>query len=41
MAAAGTVEASAYLVDRRNEKRANDRTFAFAYVQHAKEERIL
>ena len=41
MAAAGTVEASAYLVDRRNEKRANDRTLAFAYVQHAKEERIL
>jgi uncharacterized protein DUF6236 len=41
MAATATVEASAYLMDRRNEKRANDRTFAFAYVQHAKEERIL
>jgi hypothetical protein len=41
LAAAGTVEASAYLVDRRNEKRANDRKFAFAYVQHAKQENIL
>ena len=41
VAAGSTVEASAYRVDRRNEKRANERKFAFSYVQHAKEEHIL
>lgn len=41
MAAGSTVEASAYRVDRRNEKRANERKFPFSYVQHAKEEHIL
>lgn len=41
LAAGGAVEASAYLVDRRNEKRANERKFAFAYVHQAKGEHIL
>ncbi len=41
VAFAGTVEACTYFVDRRNEKRANARTFPFSYVQLAQEERIL
>jgi hypothetical protein len=41
LAVAGVVESGAYFVDRRNEKRANERKSAFAYLQHAKEEHII
>jgi hypothetical protein len=41
IAVAGTIETSTYLVDRRNEARANARSIPFSYVQHAKEEHIL
>jgi hypothetical protein len=41
LAIAGTIEACAYLVDRRNEKSATERKSAFAYVQDAREEGIL
>jgi hypothetical protein len=41
VAVAGTIETSTYFVDRRNEKRANARSFPFSYVQHAQEEHIL
>jgi hypothetical protein len=38
---AAMIEVRAYLVDRRNEKRATERKSGFAYVQHAQEEGIL
>lgn len=40
-AAAAAVETTAYLIDRRNEKRAANRNLPFAYVQHARREGII